>query len=127
MMLSVSDVAERWDVAPAAVRTRILTGELRALRFGRLYRIAWEDVLACEVGAGSPGDPRERTALLTIAKLGRIAGVSGRTVHRWIAAGLPVRRVGANVRINPYDAGDWIADRFGWQPDTSDLLRSRRS
>jgi hypothetical protein len=85
-----------------------------------------QDVLACEVNAGSPGDPRERTALLTIAKLGRTAGVSGRTGHCWIAAGLPVRRIGASVRINPYDAGDWIADRFGWQPGYPGLLRDWR-
>jgi hypothetical protein len=74
-------------VVPAALRAPIRTGELRAIRSGRLYRIGSDDVLACEVGAGSPDDPRERAALLTIAKLSRLADVSGRTVHRWIAAG----------------------------------------
>ena len=30
-------------------------------------------------------------------------------------------RIGVSVRINPFDAADWIADRFGWQPETPEL------
>lgn len=116
-MLSASEVANRWRMTPAAVRRYIDRGDLRGVRVGRCYRVAWDDVLACEIGSGSADDPRERADLLTIADLARAIGVSSRTIHRWITAGLPVRRIGTNVRINPFDATDWIGDRQGWRPD----------
>ncbi len=109
-MLSVEEVAKHYGLRPDTVRRKIRTGEIEALRLGRVYRIAWPDVWACEDG------PMPKRALIAryqddLLSKKAIAGalrVSVRTVERWIDDGLPTRNVFGAVRCNPNDATDWL-------------------
>lgn len=49
-MLTVDDVAERWQCSRKLVRTMIRSGRLEAVRIGREYRIRPEAVEAFERG-----------------------------------------------------------------------------
>lgn len=121
-MLTLEEVAEHWQLRPAAVRARIKGGELHAVKIAGRYRMSWPDVWACEFGvrpAGALAD-RYRTPLLTKADLAQAMRVSVRTVERWMHDGLPTRSVGSNARINRAEAVSWIRARFGI--DVGDLL-----
>jgi hypothetical protein len=121
-MLTIEEVAGHWQLRPAAVRERIKSGQLQAVKIAGRYRMSWPDVWACESGvrpAGALAD-RYRTPLLTKADLAQAMRVSVRTVERWMHDGLPTRSVGSNARINRAEAVSWIRARFGI--DVGDLL-----
>jgi excisionase family DNA binding protein len=46
--LRVKDVAERWECSPGKIRRMILSGELHALRIGKLLRVPIEAVIVFE-------------------------------------------------------------------------------
>jgi len=109
-MLSVEEAASHLGLRPDTVRRKIRTGDIHAIRIGRVYRLEWRDVWACEDG------PMPKRARVTryqdplLCKKG-IAGalrVSVRTVERWIDDGLPTRNVFGVVRFNPHDVTDWL-------------------
>lgn len=121
-MLTIEEVAEHWQLRPAAVRGRIRDGALHAVRIGGRYRTTWPDVWACESGVRPSGAlaARYRTPLLTKADLARVMKVSVRTVERWMQDGLPTRSVGGNTRFNRAETSSWIRARFGI--DVADLI-----
>ena len=121
-MLTIDDVAEHWRLKPAAVRERIKSGQLQAVRIGGRFRTEWDAVWACEAGPRPAGAlaARYRTPLLTKANLAQAMRVSVRTVERWMHEGLPTRSVGGNVRFNRGEAASWIRARFGI--DVRDML-----
>ena len=49
-MISVEEVANHFGLRPDTVRRKIRSGEIDAIRIGRVYRLAWPDVWACEDG-----------------------------------------------------------------------------
>lgn len=109
-MLSVQDVAEHYGLTPDTVRRKVRINELTSLRFNRLHRFDWESVWACEEGPMPRGACRDRykAPLMSKQKLAAAVGVSVRTVERWLALGLPTRKVFGNVRCNPHDIRDWL-------------------
>lgn len=114
-MLTIDDASNHWRLRPAAVRERIKSGQLHAVRIAGRYRMTWPDIWACESGlrpAGALAD-RYRTPLLTKSDLAQAMRVSVRTVERWMHEGLPTRSVGGNVRFNRGEAATWIRARFG--------------
>jgi hypothetical protein len=121
-MLTLEEVAEHWQLRPAAVRARIKDGELHAVKIAGRYRMTWPDVWACESGVRPAGvlADRYRAPLLTKADLAQAMRVSVRTVERWMHDGLPTRSVGSNARINRAEAVSWLRARFGI--DVGDLL-----
>lgn len=123
-LLTIEEVAEHWQLRPAAVRGRIRDGALRAVRIGGRYRTLWADVWACESGVRPSGAlaARYRTPLLTKADLAQAMRVSVRTVERWMQDGLPTRSIGGNTRFNRAEAASWIRARFG--VDVADLLEA---
>ncbi len=125
-MLTLEEVAEHWQLRPAAVRARIKDGELHAVKIAGRYRMSWPDVWACESGVRPAGAraARYRTPLLTKADLAQAIRVSVRTVERWMCDGLPTRSVGSNARFNRAEAVSWIRARFGI--DVGDLLEVAR-
>jgi len=117
-ILSVEEVASHFGLRPDTVRRKIRKGEIDAIRIGRIYRLAWPDVWACEDG---PMPKRARIARYQEDMLCKktIAGalrVSVRTVDRWINEGLPTRNVFGVVRCNPHDVTDWLKLRGGDLP-----------
>jgi len=109
-MLAVEEVASHFGLRPDTVRRKIRTGEIDAIHIGRVYRLAWPDVWACEDG---PTPKRARSTRYQEDLLGKkvIAGalsVSVRTFERWIDDGLPTRNVFGTVRCNPHDVNDWL-------------------
>jgi len=125
-MLTLEELAEHWQLRPAAVRARIKGGELHAVRIGGRYRTTWPDVWACESGVRPAGAlaARYQTPLLTKADLAQAMRVSVRTIERWMRDGLPTRSIGGNVRFNRAEAAGWIRARFGI--DVGDLLEVAR-
>lgn len=121
-MLTLEEVSDHWSLRPAAVRDRIRSGELRAVRIGGRYRTTWPDVWACESGVRPTGAlaARHRTPLLTKADLAQVMRVSVRTVERWMHDGLPTRSVGSNTRFNRAEVAIWLRARFGI--DVGDLF-----
>lgn len=114
-MLSVEDVARHWSVTADTVRSKIKSGDLRAVRLGRIYRLAWADVWSAECGQMPDGALQDhyKAPLLTRKSLAERVGMSTRSVDRWIQAGLPTRSVFGAVRINPYDAEVWLQQSLG--------------
>lgn len=109
-MLSIEEVARHYGLRPDTVRRKVRDGEIEALRIGRVYRLDWPDVWACEAGT-MPKGPREgryKEPLLSKRQVAVALHVSSRTVERWIALGLPTRNVFGAVRCNPYDVADWL-------------------
>lgn len=109
-MLSVEEVAIHFGLRPDTVRRKIRAGEIEAIRIGRVYRLAWPDVFACEDG---PMPKRARVTryqenLLCKKNIAGALRVSVRTVERWIDDGLPTRNVFGVVRFNPHDVTDWL-------------------
>jgi len=109
-MLSVEEVATHFGLRPDTVRRKIRAGEIEAIRIGRVYRLAWPDVFACEDG---PMPKRARVTryqenLLCKKNIAGALRVSVRTVERWIDDGLPTRNVFGVVRFNPHDVTDWL-------------------
>ncbi len=109
-MLSVEQVASHFGLRPDTVRRKIRTGEIHAIRIGRVYRLAWPDVWACEDGPTPKGAQisRYQDDLLCKKSVAGALRVSVRTVERWIAMGLTTRNVFGVVRCNPHDATDWL-------------------
>lgn len=109
-MLSIEEVARHYGLRPDTVRRKVRDGEIDALRIGRVYRLDWRDVWACEKGT-MPKGPREsryKEPLLSKRRIAAGLRVSPRTVERWIALGLPTRNVFGAVRCNPHDIADWL-------------------
>lgn len=109
-MLSIEEVARHYGLRPDTVRRKVRDNEIDALRIGRVYRLDWRDVWACEEGA-MPKGPREgryKEPLLSKRRVAVALRVSPQTVERWIALGLPTRNVFGAVRCNPHDVADWL-------------------
>ena len=109
-MLSVEEVAAHFGLRPDTVRRKIRTGEIEATRIGRVYRVNWLSVWACEDG---PMPKRARISryqddLLSKKAVATALRISVRTVERWIGDGLPTRNVFGTVRFNPHDVTDWL-------------------
>jgi len=109
-MLSVEEVAKHYGLRSDTVRRKIRAGEIEALRLGRVFRLAWPDVWACEDG---PMPKRARIAryqedLLCKKTIAGALRVSVRTIERWIEDGLPTRNAFGAVRCNPHDVTDWF-------------------
>ena len=109
-MLSVEEVAAHFRLRPDTVRRKIRAGEIEAIRIGRVYRMDWPKVWACEDG---PMPKRARITryqdeLLSKKDIAAALRVSVRTVERWIEEGLPTRNVFRTVRCNPHDVTDWL-------------------
>lgn len=109
-MLSVEDVAGHFGLRPDTVRRKIRTGEIDAIRIGRVYRLAWPDVWACEDGPMPKRAriPRYQDDLICKKAIAGPLRVSVRTIERWIDDGLPTRNVFGAVRCNPHDVTDWL-------------------
>ncbi|WP_334061612.1 excisionase family DNA-binding protein [Limimaricola cinnabarinus] len=109
-MLSVEDVANHFGLRPDTVRRKIRKGEIEALRLGRLYRLSWPDVWACENGPmpKRSGITRYQEDLLCKKTIAGALRVSVRTVERWIDDGMPTRNALGAVRCNPHDVTDWL-------------------
>lgn len=109
-MLTVEETAGHFDLTPGTVRNWIKSGELRAQRINRHYRLEWEDVWACEKGPMPKGQrlERYRKPLMSKSSVAEKLRVCVKTIERMIGEGLPTRNVFGSVRINPDDARDWI-------------------
>lgn len=109
-MLTVEDTAEHFDLTAGTIRNQIKTGKLRAQRINRQYRLAWEDVWACEKGPMPKGQrlARYRKPLMSKLSVAKKLRYSVKSIERMIADGLPTRNVFGSVRVNPDDARDWI-------------------
>lgn len=121
-MLTLEEVAEHWQLRPAAVRMRLKQGQLPGVKVAGRYRVNWDDVWACERGPRPSGvlAGRYKTALLTKRDIASAMRVGVRTVERWMHDGLPTRSVGGNVRFNRAEVVLWIRARFGI--DVGDIL-----
>lgn len=108
-VISVARCARHYGLSTRSVYRMIKEGVLPAELFGT-WAIDWGDVWSLEQGpTPHPAlHERYRMDLLSRKSLARMRGVSVKTVDRWIAAGLPTRNVGSNVRINPADAAHWL-------------------
>lgn len=104
-----------WRLGRALLTSRIRCGELPAIKIGRRWRICWLDIWATEQAPLPRGPLAERykIPLWTKRDVAKAAGVSLRTVDRWLAAGLPTRNVFGSVRLNPHDVADWLRAQFG--------------
>ncbi len=111
----VSQIETHWRLQRQTVRAMIRADALGAARVARRYRLPWPDVWAREQGPRPTGATAARyaTPLLTKPGLAALTRTSARTVERWVAAGMPTRNVGANVRANRDDARDWLRGRYG--------------
>lgn len=109
-MLSVEDVAIHFGLRPDTIRRKIRAGEIDAIRIGRVYRLAWPDVWACEDGPMPKRAriPRYQDDLICKKAIAGALRVSVRTIERWIGEGLPTRNVFGAVRCNPHDVTDWL-------------------
>lgn len=121
-MMTLEEVAEHWQLRPAAVRIRLKHGQLPGVKVAGRYRVNWNDIWACERGPRPTGALAERykTTLLTKRDIATATRVGVRTVERWMQDGLPTRSVGSNVRFNRAEVVLWIRARFGI--DVGDLL-----
>lgn len=109
-MLSIEDAANHFCLKPDTIRRKIRSGEINAIRLGRVYRFSWSDLWVCEDGP-MPKGPREgryKEPLLSKRRVAVALRVSPRTIERWIALGLPTRNVFGAVRCNPHDVADWL-------------------
>lgn len=114
-MLSIEEVADHYGLRPDTVRRKVREGQIEAIRIGRVYRLDWPDVWACEEGPKPTGT---RIARYQIPLMGKKAiadalSVSVRTVERWITDGLPTRNVLGAVRCNPHDVADRLRSAMG--------------
>ncbi|MFX0543634.1 helix-turn-helix domain-containing protein [Roseovarius sp. S4756] len=115
-LLTISDVAEHFQLQPSTVRRIVRNGQLSAHKIGRDYRLSWADVWMIEKAPqprGAAQEARYRQSLITKVDIAAGMNVSIRTVDRWIASGLPTRNVGDNIRMNPQDAQEWLKAEFG--------------
>ncbi|MGR3549646.1 helix-turn-helix domain-containing protein [Pseudooceanicola sp.] len=116
-MLTVEDAAKHFNLTSGTIRGRIKNGELRAQRINRQYRLAWEDIWACEQGPLPKGQRRERyrKPLMNKSEFAEKLRCSVKSIERMIADGLPTRNVFGSVRINPDDARDWIRSNLQFE------------
>ena len=121
-MLRTIDVANHWNLSSKTVSRYVQDGQILATRVNRDYRVTWESVWACERGPMPKNGvlDRYKTPLLTKADLARATAYHLRTIERWIEDGLPTRNVFGNVRVNPYDAQDWLWAKKGFKICTLD-------
>lgn len=112
-MLNIDEVARHYGLRPDTVRRKVRAGEVEAIRLGRVYRLAWPDIWACEEGPMPKGARllRYQEPLLDKKAIAGALRVSVRTVERWIHEGLPTRNVFGVVRCNPHDVTDWLRFR----------------
>ncbi|ETW11241.1 hypothetical protein ATO8_18095 [Roseivivax marinus] len=126
--LTAQDVAGHFRLRPSTIRYWSRDGRISSHRLGRQLRYSWSQVWACEDGPLPRKQQRDRYSrpLWTKRDLAALLSVSDRTVERWIERGLPTRNVYGAVRVNPYDARDWLANRFGidLQLKTNERARS---
>ncbi|MBW6419642.1 helix-turn-helix domain-containing protein [Celeribacter sp. PS-C1] len=121
-MLTTADVAHHLALTSTTVRRKIRDGEILATRVRRDYRVTWENVWACEHGPMPKRGIQERykAPLLTKKHLASATAYNLRTIERWIEEGLPTRNVFGSVRINPFDAQDWLRNMKGFVIETLD-------
>ena len=108
-MLTLEEVADHWQLRPAAVRARLKHGQLPGVKVAGRYRVTWADVWACERGPRPAGAlaGRYKTTLLTKRDIAQAMRVGVRTVERWMQDGLPTRPAIKNVaQIRPEDASN---------------------
>jgi len=105
--------ADHFRVRPRTIRMWIQDGKLQSYRIGRAHRMSWAKIWACEDGTKPTPqtEARYRLPLMTKAELASRLAISNRTVDRWIADGLPTRKVFGMVRFNPVDAEEWLRRR----------------
>jgi len=128
-MLNVNDVAEHWGLSPDTVRRHIKDGALEARKRHRTFLLEWGDVWAAECGPFPTGPTRDiyKTPLLRKRDLQTGVRVDLSTIDRWIAAGLPSRKVYGSWRCNAYDVANWFGSRFGFDMSPEKLLETRLS
>lgn len=109
-MLTVEEVAKHFRLKPATVRRKIRAGAIEAICIGRVYRLEWPSVWACEDAPMPHGlhTTRYQNDLLCKKTIAAALRVSVRTVDRWVDEGLPTRSVFGVVRFNPHDVTDWL-------------------
>jgi excisionase family DNA binding protein len=114
-LLTVNDVAGRWQLGPRTVRDKIKSGTLPACRQGRTHRIRAADMWACEGGPFPRGLAQQRALkpLMTVCDVAAPLRIDIRTVERWLADGLPTRNVGTNVLLDEDLARAWILANKG--------------
>lgn len=108
-MITVESAAQHFALRPDTVRRKIRAGEMPAIRIGRIYRLTWPDIWACEDGPMPKGARMVlyQENLMSKQAIADALSVSVRTVDRWIFNGLPTRNVFGSIRCNPYDVTDW--------------------
>ncbi|WP_306132005.1 helix-turn-helix domain-containing protein [Roseivivax marinus] len=126
--LTAQEVAGHFQLRPSTIRRWSSDGRIASHRIGRQLRFTWDQVWACENGPFPRKQLRQRYSrpLWTKRDVATLLSVSNRSVERWIERGLPTRNVYGAVRVNPYDARDWLANRFGidLQLGTNERARS---
>jgi excisionase family DNA binding protein len=114
-MLTIQQASEYLGVAPATVYAMVRGGQIDIVRIGGRLRVTWDAVWCASDGQRVMGiDTRcMQRPLLRKSDVARTFGVSVRTVERWIADGLPTRRVRRAVRLAPAEVDRWARRRFG--------------
>lgn len=114
-MLTVEDTAKHFALTDDTIRNHIKSGDLRAQRINRSYRLEWQDVWTCERGPMPKGRriARYRMPLATKFDVAEELRTSIKSVERMIADGLPTRNVWGSVRLNPADVKDWVYVNLG--------------
>ena len=128
-MPNTEDAAHHYGLSADTVRRHIKDGKLDAQKLRRDYRMTWEDIWAAECGPFPRGSWRTRyqTPLITKKHLMRALEVDLSTIDRWIADGLPSRKVFRSWRCNAHDVSDWLRLVFGYEIAPETLLAQRGS
>lgn len=121
-MLTTTAVAHHFALTPTTVRRKVRDGEILATLVHRDYRFTWDNVWACERGPMPKRGvlDRYKAPLLTKEHLASTTAYNLRTIERWIEVGLPTRNVFGSVRINPFDAQDWLRTARGFEIESLD-------
>jgi excisionase family DNA binding protein len=101
-LYSVEQVAERLSLHVKTVRNYVREGRLKAVRIGKQYRIAREDLEAMTGRPEPPPEPVSRSRHVEVSSIVEIDAVSPETANR-LTTGLMA--VASGVRIEAiYDA-----------------------